>query len=118
MLLKRRPFKEGKDIVEGVSRNWGRLSAVVRPAKGRGGILDGPCLLRVRLHSGAGMARLSQPELLNAFVAVRRDLDLLSSAGFLGRLFCASLPELESDPKQFALLFVLLAGLSLSLIHI
>lgn len=107
LLLKRRPFRDRDDIVDGIGRSSGRLSAVVRGqrrAKGGGGLLEPPVLLQVSLRPASGLCSLSQPVLVNGFSTLRRELPSLLAAGFLSRLFMASLAERSSEPEVFELL--------------
>lgn len=108
MLLKRRPFRDGKDLVDGFGRESGRFCAVV---SGRRGGFDPPVLVQARLSAGSGLSALSQLVTLRGFGPLKRDLSRLLAAGFLGRLFLAAMPEGEPDPSVYALLESLFCAL-------
>lgn len=99
--------------MEGIGRESGRLSAIVKGSRGRGsaGILEPPVLLQVRFRQGSSLDTLAQPVLQNAFLPLRRDLSRLLVAGFLGRLFVASLPERVPEPEALDLLLHLFESL-------
>ena len=104
LLLKRRPYRDRDAIVEGVGRVTGRFSAVVKGRSGAGGF-EAPALLRVKLMPGqSGMGVLSGPVLQHSYSSLRRSLDALMVAGFLGRLFLAVLPERMTEEAVYELL--------------
>ena len=101
--------------MEGIARHSGRVSAVVKGARRQSssqvGILEPPVLLQVRFRQGASLDTLAQPVLQNAFLSLRRDLSRLLVAGFLGRLFLASLPQRNPEPEALELLLHLFEAL-------
>lgn len=113
LVLARRPFRESEDIVDGFTDHWGRVSAVVRKSRSLSGLLEPPVLLEVRLSSVHGLSSLTQPVLESSYGALRRDLKRLAVAGFLGRLFLASVPERTGEGDYFLLLESLFAALNL-----
>ena len=113
LLLKRRPYRDSEDMVEGFSSRLDRFSAVVRRGRlGGGGLMEPPVLVNASLSSSSGLSTLSQPVLENSFSGLRKDLARLATAGFLGRLFLASAPEKVGEGQLFALLEELFVALN------
>lgn len=105
MLLSRRPFKEGDDLVEGFSRYAGRLTAVAKGGRRKGSaLLEPPVCLEARFRRGRNLDTLSQPTLLNPYSGLKRSLPALLTAGFLSRIFLASVPERDGDGRFYLLL--------------
>lgn len=75
-------------------------------------MLEPPVRLQVRLREGRTLATLTQPVLSDAYLRLRRQLPRLLVAGFLSRLFLASLPERSPEPEVFLLLVHLFEGLA------
>lgn len=113
MLLSRRPFKEGDDLVEGFSCSLGRLTAVAKGGRRKGSaLLEPPVCIEARFRRGRTLDNLSQPNLLNPYSRVKRNLPALLTAGFLSRIFLASVPERDGDGRFYLLLERLLDALS------
>ena len=117
-VLRRKPLGERDDILVCLGRDSGVFSAVVKGSRGGksrlSGLLEPPVELEAVLRSGSGtLDSLSQPQLRRSFSALRRNLDGLLTAGFLGRLFTAGLPEhspVEGIYDLFGFLLEALAG--------
>lgn len=116
LLLQRRPFRDRDDLVEGIGLESGRLTAVAKGARRKGsaisGLLEPPVHLEVRFRKGRGLDLLSQPTLLDSYSRVKRSLPALMTAGFLSRLFLASLADNDGDSGPYYLLQGLLERLA------
>ncbi|MCA9777867.1 MAG: DNA repair protein RecO [Candidatus Eremiobacteraeota bacterium] len=99
LLLKRRPFRDGGDLLEGLSRCAGRVAGVLR--RSSRSILDPPVLVHLVRREGPGLDTFSQPVVQTGYSGIRRNLDSMLVAGFLGRLYLASLPQDEPNETVF-----------------
>lgn len=83
-----------------MSRRSGRVSGIVYRSKKVS--LDPPVLASLERRKGATLDTFSQPVVQAGYSGIRRSLDSLLAAGFLGRLFLASLPS--DGPNESAFL--------------
>jgi DNA repair protein RecO len=97
--------------VEGLSRASGRLAGIYQYSR-RGVSLDPPVLVQLRLRSGSNLETFSQPVVRRSYSGLRKSLQALMTAGFLGRLFLGCLPEREPDEQVFDLLCELFDALN------
>ncbi|MFA7478998.1 MAG: DNA repair protein RecO [Vulcanimicrobiota bacterium] len=102
LLLRRRPFRDRSDLVDGLSRTSGRVAGVIH--RSRSFVPDPPILVQASRRSGPSLDTFSQPLVLNAYPGLRSSLEAMLVAGFLGRLFLGSLPEAEPNEGAFELL--------------
>ncbi len=85
-----------------MSRRSGRVAGVVHRSKKVN--LDPPVLVSVERREGASLDTFSQPVVQSGYSGIRRSLDSLLAAGFLGRLFLASLPADEPNESAYSVL--------------
>jgi DNA repair protein RecO len=103
LLLKKKPFRDRSYLIEGLSRASGRLAGVIHHSR-HSASLDAPVLVRLSSKSGGSLESFSQPVILKSYMGMRKSLQALLTAGFLGRLFLACLPEREPDEPVYDLL--------------
>ena len=99
--------------MEGFSRSVGRLTAVATGGRRKGNALfEPPVCLEARFRRGRSLDNISQPTLLNPYSGVKRNLPALLTAGFLSRIFLATVPERDGDGRFYLLLERLLGALA------
>lgn len=103
LLLKKRPFRDRSFLFEGLSRASGHLVGVVQSSR-QTASLDAPVCLLLKRQSGKSLERFSQPIVQRSYSSMRRSLEALLAAGFLGRLFMGCMPEREADESIYDLL--------------
>lgn len=97
-VLRRAPLGERDDLVHCLGEQRGLFSASVRGSRGgsrawRAGLLEPPVELEGVWRQGGSLDHLSQLRLVRPFAGIRRSLERLQTAGFVGRLFRACVPE-------------------------
>lgn len=113
LAVSRRPLRDSEEILEGFSDSCDRLSVVVRRSKGGGvGACEPPSLVQGLVSQGRSLSHLSQIVLVDAFAAMRGDLERLATAGFLGRLYLAALAPGDGFGEAFRVLSALFDALN------
>ena len=113
LVVSRRPLRDTEEILEGLCDSCDRLSVVVRRGKGGSvGVCEPPSLVQGLVSQGRSLSHLSQVVLVDAFAAMRGDLERLATAGFLGRLYLAALAPGDGFGEAFRVLSALFDALN------